>query len=103
MTQKKILKRQDVRERNKRKLENKVAQLAGQFAELSLFVKKQMDKPRPAVRVDKDFSDSDCGQKDHRATECARNTQRNTTCKFCRRRSHSGGTCWSKGQHNGIL
>lgn len=44
MAPKKIIQRPDVRERNIKMLQNKVDHLAGQFAEVSLFVTKQIYK-----------------------------------------------------------
>lgn len=61
MAPKKILQWPVVRKRNTKKLEINFDQLAGQFAELSMFVKMQMDKPGSEATVDEDFSCSYCG------------------------------------------
>lgn len=57
----KILQQPNVREMNRRKLDNKVDQVPSQFVELFLFVKKQMDKARPADPVNGDSSCAYCG------------------------------------------
>lgn len=75
-----ILQRPGVRSFKSKQFENKVYQLFRQFAELSLFVERQLEKSGPAAATNDDFYYSYCGKKGHRASECPQNRQRNSRC-----------------------
>lgn len=62
-----ILQSSDVHAVKTHQMEDKVYQLAGQFAELFLLVKKHFVKRGPAALVDDDFSCSFCEQRSQRA------------------------------------
>eukprot|EP00737_Agarophyton_chilense_P002013 gb/GEZJ01002278.1/.p1 GENE.gb/GEZJ01002278.1/~~gb/GEZJ01002278.1/.p1 ORF type:complete len:592 (+),score=68.54 gb/GEZJ01002278.1/:824-2599(+) len=94
VTTRKILRHTNAPFGTAQQLERKLDQLAGQFEELTILVKKTFEGPSGSS--DKYWTCSYCDKPGHGANRCPSNPHRNTRCRRCGMFGHQEETCWSK-------